>query len=1508
GGHSLLATRVMSRLRGVFGIEMPLRDLFETPKLADLATRIEMMLRAGESSPAPPLSTVPRQGPLPLSFAQQRLWFIDQLEPGSPLYNIPAALRVEGPLDPEVLALCLGEIVRRHEALRTTFDAAQGVPEQLIQPAVPAVLSVVDLAGLPEHARETRALALAGEEADRPFDLARGPLLRSLLLRLTGSDHIFALTLHHIVSDGWSAGVLVREVAALYAAFTEGSPSPLPELPVQYADFAVWQRSWLQGEVLESELSFWRGQLAGLPPRLELPTDRPRPSVQSFRGTSQPVQLPAGLTRQAQTLGRREGATLFMVLLAGFQALLARYSNQERLAVGAPVAGRNRVEIEGLIGFFVNTLVLRGDLTGTPTFRELLARVRETTLAAHAHQDLPFERLVEELAPERSLAHAPLFQVMLALQNAPVGNLEIGELRLHPLSRTGTTAKFDLALSLEERGGALAGTAEHAADLFDPTTIRRLLAGFERLLAGALADPDRPVAELSLLSEAELHRVRSEWNPAGAAPDASLVETFESWVDRTPDAIAVLAPGEVLSYAELDRRANRLAHRLRALGVTIDSLVGLCAERSPAMIVAVLGILKAGAAYVPLDPAYPRERLAFMIDDARIPVLLTEQRLLGSLPETTAATVLLDSDGPVLERLWGTTTPDSLAYVIYTSGSTGRPKGAMIHHRGWSNLVDAQRRLFGFGPGDRVLQFASLGFDASAWEISMALGAGATLVLGPRERRLSTEELTALLRESTAAVLPPTVLSTLSPKDLPGLKTLIVGGEAWTVELAQAWAAGRRLWNAYGPTEASICATAMLYDGGERLPIGRPIARMQAHVLDAWGNPVPAGVAGELCLGGPGLARGYLDRPDRTAASFVPHPLAVLPGERLYRTGDLARWLPDGSLDFLGRLDHQVKVRGFRIELGEIEAALAALSGVSQAVVIVREDTPGVRHLVAYVMAEVEPKELREQLRERLPEHMVPGVFVRLNTLPLTPSGKVDRKALPAPDWQRFSDSYQAPRTPVEEVLAGIWGEVLGRERVGVADRFFDLGGHSLLATRVLSRVRETFGVELPLRELFEAPVLSEFAARIEAAGAGSAVSPLVPLVPVPREGLLPLSFAQERFWILDQLEPGNPTYNMPGEFELAGHLDVAALTAALGHVASRHEVLRTVFRVVEGTPHQHILPSIQIGLPVLDLAGLPEEVRHAEAKRLAAERSLHRFDLARGPLLDAALLRLDPDRHHLHMVLHHAICDGWSLPLLVREIGELYTACTAARPPALDRLRVQYADFAVWQRKLVSASRQAELAWWLDRLAGEIAPLEMPADRMRPAVQTYRGGRSSLVLPGGFAARLAAFGRAHGTTLFMTLLAAIKALLHRHSGQDDILVGAPVAGRRAVETEGLIGCFLNTLVLRTDVGGRPGFRELVARVREVTLGAYSHQDVPFEAVLASLPQQRDLSRTPLFQVMVNLLNLPSAELRLPGLVLESLAAAEPLSKFDMTFYIREGDGVRIELVYNADLFDAGRM
>jgi amino acid adenylation domain-containing protein len=1090
------------------GVEAGVAERFREAREDSLgAPTWEMAASLGYDRPAPPPpAAIPRAGgggePRPLSFAQQRLWFLAQLEPDSPLYNLPVALRIAGPLDPRVLAATLGEMVRRHEALRTVLAAPEGSPVQVIQPAEAFLLPVVDLSGLPRREREAQALTLAGEEAGRPFDLARGPLLRGSLLRLAAGDHAVALTMHHIASDGWSLGILVREVTALYAAFAAGRPSPLPELPVQYSDFAVWQRSWLQGEVLEQEISFWRQELAGLPPLLNLPTDRPRPARQSFRGSARPVRLPAGLTRRLEALARREGATLFMALLAGFQALLARTSGQDDLAVGSPTAGRNRVELEGLIGFFVNTLVLRGDLSagraGGPSFRELLGRVRKTSLSASRHQDVPFEKLVEELSPRRSLAHAPLFQVMFVLQNAPVESLEIRDLQMQRLGGAGTMARFDLTLSLGEHDGELAGRLEYATDLFDAATIDRLIGHYERLLGAAVAGPELEVTELPLLSGAERHQLLLEWSDS-AAPfprEATVHRLFAEQAELRPAAVAVEQGEERLTYGELQQRAERIARRLVARGLRLEEPVAVFAERSPDLIAALLGILAAGGAYLPLDPSYPPERLAFMVADAGASLLV-------QLPARSARSarsepglelppglrpVTLDGEEPAVEL--PPVPAEALAYVLYTSGSTGVPKGVAVTHRNVVRLVRGAGHA-DMGADHTWLQYAPVSFDISTLEIWAPLLNGGRLVLFPE--RMELFDAWAQVVEThgvTSATLTAGLFHEMldrRPAFLRPLTQFVTGGEAVSAEHARrALAAhpGLTLIDGYGPTEGTTFTSCHRMTDpdqvGESVPIGRPIANARACVLDGSLAPVPVGVWGELYAGGAGLARGYLGGPALTAASFIPDPFAAVPGERLYRTGDVVRWRADGVLEFSGRTDTQVKLRGFRVELGEIEAALAALAGVREAVVAAREDTPGDQRLVAYVVGEVEVAALRRSLQERLPGYMVPAAFVLLAALPLTPNGKVDRQALPAPDRQRAEEGYRSPRTPVEELLAGIWAELLGVERVGASSNFFDLGGHSLLAVRVMGRIEHVFGVTVPISALFEAPTVEQLAGMIQ--------------------------------------------------------------------------------------------------------------------------------------------------------------------------------------------------------------------------------------------------------------------------------------------------------------------------------------------------------------------------------------------------------------------------------------------
>ncbi|HEX4494362.1 MAG TPA: non-ribosomal peptide synthase/polyketide synthase [Thermoanaerobaculia bacterium] len=1539
GGHSLLATQLVSRLREAFGVELPLRRVFERSTLAALAAEIEGRVGGAGGFEAPPLRPMPRQGDILLSFAQERLWFIDQLQPGSPAYNMPAAVRLGGALDVTAFRRGLQEIADRHEALRTTFLGQGGRPLQRIAAEMRLDVPVVDLRSLPSAEREAAVRRLATEEARRPFDLATGPLLRATLLRsLTAAgeeEHVVLLTMHHIISDGWSIGVLIREITALYGAFVTGEPSPLPRLPIQYADYAQWQRGWLAGDVLADQLAYWRRRLGGAPPLLELPIDRPRPAVQRLRGGQHRWMLPAALSTEFKTLCRGAKGTLFMGLLSTFQILLQRHTASDDLIVGTPVAGRDRLETEGLIGLFLNSLALRTSLAGNPDFRGLLARTRETTLEAFAHQDLPFEKIVEELAPERNLSYSPLFQVMLVLQNTPAESLEMPGLTLAPVSlEEGSTAKFDLNLAVNETPQGLAGVLGYNADLFEAATIARMLGHFQTLIAGITAEPGRPISDLPLLTPAEERQLRDE-NAAWVAHPTRpcLHERIESQAAKFPERIAVSSEAGTLTYRELNAAANRLAWRLIDAGVGPEVVVGVHAERSLAMMMGLLAVLKAGGAYLPLDPEYPAERLAFMVRDSGVGVLLTTEGLAGGLPAREALrTVLLEGvlaggEDPGNPRAGAT--PDNLAYVIYTSGSTGRPKGSLIPHGAAVRLFTATEPWFHFDERDVWTLFHSFAFDFSVWEIFGALLYGGRLVVVPYWISRSPRDFRQLLAREGVTVLnqTPSAFRQLAQADAEApatepldLRLVIFGGEALDPSHLASWF-GRhgderpQLVNMYGITETTVHVTyrplaAADLAGAGRSPIGEPIPDLRVHLLDRWGNPSPLGVAGEMLVMGPGLARGYLGRPDLTAERFVPDPFGT-PGGRLYRSGDLARKLPDGGLEYLGRIDLQVKIRGFRIELGEIEATLRAHPAVAAAAVLVREDQPGDRRLVAYFVPraaaeDLPADELRAFLRDRLPDYMVPAALVRMTDLPLNENGKLDRRALPVPEWGGGAERFEAARTPVEELLAEVWAGLLAVERVGLRDNFFDLGGHSLLATQVVSRVREIFGVELPLRVLFEKPTIGQLAPEVEAAAsAGGPQAP--PLVRMPREGDLPLSFAQERLWFLDRMEPDSPLYNLPFALRLQGPLDAGLFRASLREVARRHEALRTTFAWRGDRPVQIIGAAGTWETPVVDLASLPAARRDEAAIGLVGEEVRRPFDLAAGPLVRCHLLRLAADEHVVVIAMHHIVSDGWSMTVFIREFGLIYQALLAGAPSPLPDLAIQYGDYALWQRSwLRGAVLEEQIDFWRRTLRGA-ATLELPADRPRPPVQTHRGGSEPFSLSADLFRGLTALARAEGVTSFMTLLAAFSAVLSRYSGQPDVPVGSPIANRTRAETEGLIGFFANTLVLRVDLAEAPAFRELLARVREITLAAYAHQELPFERVVEEVNPQRDLSRTPLFQVLLALLNVRESALDVPGLSLSPFAGVEgTVAKFDLALWLREGAGSGIagSLEFNRDLFD----
>ncbi|MFB1485352.1 amino acid adenylation domain-containing protein, partial [Corallococcus sp. RDP092CA] len=1133
GGHSLLATQVLSRVRSLFRVDLQLRDVFNAPTVEKLSVLIDQALQAGAGTQAPAIVPLPREGQLPLSFAQQRLWFLHQLDASSPAYNVPMVLRLKGSLDVMALEQSFTELVRRHESLRTSFHVVNGQATQVIHLAVSLPLAVINLSDIPEPERHEEVRRLADEEAVHPFQLATGPLLRVKLLKLDEEEHILLLVMHHIVSDGWSMGVLVREMAAFYESFANGRTPVLPELPVQYADYAGWQRGWLQGEVLEKQLGYWKRQLTGAPSALELPTDRPRPAVQTSNGGSVPVKLGRELTEALKTLALKEGTTPFMVLLAAWQTLLSRYSGQDDISVGTPIAGRQRAETEGLIGFFVNTLVLRTTLDGDPTFRELLGRVRETTLGAYAHQEVPFEKLVEALAPTRDTSRTPLFQVSMTLQNAPEAALPLTDLTLEGVEVEHRTAKFDLALGLGETANGLEGGLEFNTDLFDASTAERIARHLGVLLEGIAANPDARLHQLPLLTPEDRAQVVAGWNTHERFPvDACLHSIFEAQVARTPGAVAVTYGEQRLTYRELDRRANQLAHHLRSLGVGPEVLVGLAVERSLELMVGLLAILKAGGAYLPMDPAYPRERLEFMVEDARVPVVLTQQHLLDVVPSGAAKRLCLDSDA----AQWAsapTTPPDSgvaphhLAYVIYTSGSTGRPKGAQIEHAQVVRLFDGTKHWFDFGAKDVWTLFHSYAFDFSVWEMWGALLYGGRLVVVPYEVSRAPADFHALLKREGVTVLnqtPSAFRQLIQHEERAGdpeglsLRTVVFGGEALEFGSLRPWYARHAddapvLVNMYGITETTVHVTyralkAADAEGGRGSEVGQPIPDLQVYVLDAHGQPVPPGVTGELYVGGDGLGRGYLGRPELTAQRFIPDPFSRRPGARLYRSGDLARWRPNGTLEYLGRADFQVKVRGFRIELGEIEAGLLSHPSVREAVALVREDVPGDKRLVAYLVgapgqAVAGAQELREQLRRTLPEYMVPAAFVTLDALPLTSNGKVDRRALPAPDTTRTEASTRVvARTPLQLQLVRIWEETLGVSPIGIRDDFFDLGGHSMLAVQLMGRIQQATGRNLPLASLFQASTVEQLAALLEQEA--RAWSPLVALKP---EGTRPPLF-----------------------------------------------------------------------------------------------------------------------------------------------------------------------------------------------------------------------------------------------------------------------------------------------------------------------------------------------------------------------------------------------------------------
>lgn len=1469
-----------------------------------------------------PLSfTQQRPERLPLSFTQQRLWFINQFQKNTPEYNMPAAFRLRGDLDRSALQRAIEHMVERHEVLRTTFSEIDGEPLQVIAPRLSIDFPASDLSGFDDEARKNAVLVAIREEHAGSFDLTHGPLLRARLLKLADQEHVLLWTVHHIVFDAWSQNVFLRELLALYQAFRADEKNPLPHLPVQYADFVLWQRSWLNETAILSELDYWRAQLAGAPAELDLPRDRQRPPQRRFAANCHTLILPAEQFTALNDLTHASQATLYMTLLAAFAVLLQRYSRQDDIVVGSPIANRRETQLEQLIGFFANTLVMRVRVRQDESFRELLARVRATALEAYQHQDLPFERLVEELSPERNLNSTPVFQVVFALQNAAAKQERLPGMEVEPLVSDEPRIRFDLEVHATEHPGGVVFDWLYDRDLFDPWRVEQMARHYGRLLEALVRDADMPLFGVEMLSAEQRHVLLEESNATGhAIPEKGIAALFEAHYRRAPQATAVICGEQSLSYTELNQRANRLAHHLQKLGVGLETMVGVSLERSPEMIVAVLAVLKAGGAYVPLADDLPESRRKSLIQAAGLRYLITHQKNQALYAGVVEHCLVLQADEPGAHDNLPVVIPHSAAaYVNFTSGSTGEPKAILVPHVSVIRLVNAPNYVH-LDASSRLLQFAPLNFDAATFEIWGALLNGGALIVMP-PGPASVEEIAGTISRFqvntawlTAGLFHAIVDSPAAQASLSSLRYLIAGGDVLSVDHVQRMLQAHpdcEVINGYGPTENTTFSCCYRVPPKVKLqqsvPIGYPISNSRAYVLDERLEPVPQGVTGELYVAGLGLARGYLNRAAFTAERFVADPYGH-PGARMYRTGDLVRRNAQGALEFQGRTDHQVKIRGFRVEPGEIESVLSHVEGVKQcAVIACRQD--GEKHLVAYAVPEPDASlngtQLRDIMSRRLPDYMVPSDFVLLQHLPLTANGKLDRAALPRPTRADNDSSYRAPRTPMEELLCEVFAGVLGVDRVGIDNNFFVLGGHSLAATRLVSRIRAVAGVEIPLRTLFEHPTVADLAPHLD-----RAEKTVNPLEPRQRPEHLPLSFAQQRLWFIDQLQKSSTEYNLPMAFRLRGRLEAKTLERAVAAIVERHESLRTRFVKTGGEPVQVILSNMTVPQRFEDLTGLNDDAKRRHIGISLRDELETPFDLTSGPLLRLKLFRVGEDDYVFLYTFHHIIFDGWSQGVFHRELMALYEAFRGGNPAPLPPLPVQYADFALWQRAAMNEEViQRELDYWKKQLADIPMQLQLPLDRPRPPMQTFVAEMCSVTLPAKEVNAVKELGRSGNATLYMTLLAVFAVLLERYSGQQDIVVGSPIANRQESQLEQLIGFFVNTMVMRLRLDPHQSFMELLAAVRAITLEAYQHQNLPFERLVEELALPRSLNVTPIYQVLFAVQNAPSYLPQFPGMQVEFITGGELRVRFDLEVHAWEHEGqITFYWIYNRDLFDRRRI
>ncbi len=1471
----------------------------------------------------------------PLSSRQQQVWFFERLEPGSAAYHLPKEVRLRGPLEVAALERALGEVVRRHEILRTCYEmGTDGALSQRVVPGHGLALPKVDVAaserrsagvGDSDVAQTAAWREEARSDALRPFDLAAGEVVRAKLFRFAAGDHLLHLVFHHIAFDGWSTGVFLRDLAAAYRGALRGDPT-LPPLPIQYGDYAAWEAERLESGRLARELDYWRLRLHGAPPESTLPPTRPRRAHRTYAAAQEERRLPERLVSGLRELGRQQGATDSAVLLAAFQVLLSRHSGARDLVVGVPIAGRTRSEQEDLVGYFVNMLPVRSELSGDPSFRQVVDRVRSGLLEAFAHQAVPFDRVVADLRLTRAAGITPVFQIAFNDRILPHPPAEFEGLDVEARAGFHGRSLLDLSLDVTRAHGGLECVLTYSLELFDPGYVRRLLTQLETLLEGLVADPDGAIAAASLLRPEERARLieagRGPRRPL--SPESRIHTLVEAQAAREPGATAVIGEGEVLSRDDLNHRADQLAARLRAVGLAPESRVGVFVERSPGQIVALLGILKAGGAYVPLDPDYPSERLAFIAHDSGMEAIVTTRRLRSRLPLQSIPALCLDDPGThdaprtSPSGAAGPAPPDPLAYIIYTSGSTGTPKGVEVTHGSVVNLVRAGRDLYQVGPADRGLQFSSINFDASVAEIFTPLAAGAAVVVCtpamlasvPRFLRACEERGVTLLRVNTAFWHEMVVSMEEDGLEIPSaVRAMIIGGEAARPDRLALWrrhGRGASLFNVYGPTETTVWATVQeltrpTSGEGHVVPIGHPMANVDVHVLDERLDVVPPGVAGELYIGGSCVARGYHDRPELTAERFIPDPFSAVRGARLFRTGDIVRRREDGALDFLGRADDQVKIRGFRIEPGEVVAALGSHPSVRHAVVIPRRDGAGDLRLVAYVVparGAFHPDVLGAHLRRSLPEHMIPAAFVRLAELPLLPNGKVDRRSLPDPD-PVGATPHEPPRNPLETTLCEIWEGVLGVRPIGRNVDFFEAGGHSLAAMRVAGRAEAALGMEVPLRAIFEHATVAGLAAFLEPGRQSTGFT--FPPVDPRSDSLAPLSFGQRRLWFLDRLDPGRATYNIPWAFRIDGPLDAPALSDALRRIVQRHEPLRTRIREGADGPVQVTTRADAFELVVEDIASGPEDPRATVMRRLEEE-ARRPFDLGKEIPFRARLFRHGAGEHALFLCIHHIAADGESGNILFEELETLYGAAVTGAEPSLRDVPVSYGAYATWQRRHEVLLRPG-LERWSKRLHGARA-LELPTDRPRAGTRGKAGGQCRARLPDHLLEELRQLAERERCTLHMALLATFQVLLSRLTGQDDIVVGTPMAGRPRPELEPLIGLFANTVPIRVDFAGELSFADALGRVRAAMLAIYGDEAVPLEAMVEASGVERDGSANPLTQVAFALDPDGRRVPRLHGLVVERIALHTGTSKFDLFLASSPAaDGLELRLEYDGDLF-----